>query len=102
MVRLTSPGQLLKHYAPQMPMRINVLEEDVRPDEFFIGFGNVKNAQLNLSPSANLNEAAANLFAYMRQAETHTEYKGIAVSPIPETGLGLAINDRIRRASFDK
>ncbi len=97
-----APGQLLKHYAPKMPMRINVLEEDVRPDEFFIGFGNVKNAQLNLSPSANLNEAAANLFAYMRQAETHTEYKGIAVSPIPETGLGLAINDRIRRASFDK
>ncbi len=98
----SAPGQLLKHYAPQMPMRINVAEENVRPDEFFIGFGRVKNAHLNLSPSGNLNEAAANLFAYMRLAETHTEYKSIAMSPIPENGLGLAINDRIRRASYNK
>ena len=96
----SAPGQLLRHYAPRMPMRINVAEEDVRTDEFFIGFGNVKNAQLNLSPSGSLNEAAANLFAYMRIAETHGEYKGIAISPIPESGLGLAINDRIRRASY--
>lgn len=98
----SAPGQLLKHYAPRMPMRINVAQEDVRPDEFYIGFGSVKNARLNLSPSGSLNEAAANLFAYMRLAETHTEYRGIAMSPIPETGLGLAINDRIRRASYDK
>lgn len=98
----SAPGQLLKHYAPRMPMRINVAQEDVRPDEFYIGFGGVKNAHLNLSPSGSLNEAAANLFAYMRLAETHTEYRGIAMSPIPETGLGLAINDRIRRASYDK
>lgn len=98
----SAPGQLLKHYAPRMPMRINVSPEDVRPDEFYIGFGSVKNARLNLSPSGSLNEAAANLFAYMRLAETHTEYKGIAMSPIPETGLGLAINDRIRRASYNK
>lgn len=98
----SAPGQLLKHYAPRMPMRINVAQEDVRPDEFYIGFGNIKNAHLNLSPSGSLNEAAANLFAYMRLAETHTEYRGIAMSPIPETGLGLAINDRIRRASYDK
>ncbi len=96
----SAPGQLLKHYAPSMPMRINVCQEDVRPDEFFIGFGNVQNAQLNLSPSGNLREAAANLFAFMRLAETHKEYSGIAMSPIPETDLGLAINDRIRRASF--
>lgn len=96
----SAPGQLLKHYAPRMPMRINVAEDDVRADEFYIGFGQVKNAQLNLSPSGSLNEAAANLFAYMREAETHSEYNGIAMSPIPETGLGLAINDRIRRASY--
>ena len=95
----SAPGQLLKHYAPRMPMRINVSEGDVKEDEFFIGFGKVKKANLNLSPSGNLNEAAANLFAYMRIAETHGEYKGIAMSPIPQTGLGLAINDRIRRAS---
>ena len=97
-----APGQLLKHYAPRMPMRINVTEDEVRPDEFFIGFGSVKNARLNLSPSGNLNEAAANLFAFMREAETHDEYKGIAISPIPQTGLGLAINDRIRRASYQE
>ncbi len=98
----SAPGQLLKHYAPRMPMRINVSEDDVKEDEFFIGFGKVKKANLNLSPSGNLNEAAANLFAYMRIAETHGEYKGIAMSPIPQTGLGLAINDRIRRASYQE
>lgn len=98
----SAPGQLLKHYAPRMPMRINVAAEDVRSDEFYIGFGNVQNAHLNLSPLGSLSEAAANLFAYMRKAETHTEYKGIAMAPIPENGLGLAINDRIRRASYNK
>lgn len=96
----SAPGQLLKHYAPSIPLRINVSEQDVRPDEFFIGFGNVKNARLNLSISADLCEAASNLFAFMRIAETHTEFNGIAMSPIPEFGLGLAINDRIRRASY--
>lgn len=95
-----APGQLLKHYAPRMPMRINVEADDVKADEFFIGFGDVKGAQLNLSPSGDLCEAAANLFAFMREAEKHSEYKGIAMSPIPENGLGLAINDRIRRASY--
>lgn len=96
----SAPGQLLKHYAPQMPMRINVKENEVRPDEFFIGFGPVQKAALNLSPSGDLHEAAANLFAYMRLAEQHTECSGIAVSPVPEQGLGLAINDRLRRASY--
>ncbi len=96
----SAPGQLLKHYAPKMPMRINVAEEDVKENEFFIGFGNVKNANLNLSSDADLNEAAANLFAYMREAETHSEFCGIAMSPIPMRGLGLAINDRIKRAAY--
>lgn len=98
----SAPGQLLKHYAPRMPMRINVAEQDVKADEFFIGFGNVKNAQLNLSPSGDVNEAAANLFDYMRKAEAEKGYTGIAMSPIPETGVGLAINDRIRRASYQE
>ena len=96
----SAPGQLLKHYAPRLPMRINVAEEDVRADEFFIGFGPVKKARLNLSPAGDLQEAAANLFAFMREAEKHNEFKGIAMSPIPQNGLGLAINDRIRRASY--
>ena len=81
-------------------MRINVDEKEVRPDEFFIGFGNVRSARLNLSPGGDLREAAANLFAFLREAEKHSEFTGIAISPIPENGLGLAINDRIRRASF--
>lgn len=98
----SAPGQLLKHYAPRLPMRINVAETDVKDGEFFIGFGNVKNAQLNLSPSGDVNEAAANLFDYMRKAEAEKGYTGIAMSPIPETGVGLAINDRIRRASYQE
>lgn len=96
----SAPGQLLKHYAPGLPLRINVAENEVRPDEFFIGFGRVSSAHLNLSPQADLREAAANLFAFMREAEKHREFSGIAISPIPESGLGLAINDRIRRASY--
>lgn len=96
----SSPGQLLKHYAPMHEFRINVTEK--KDDEFFIGFGNVKNADLNLSVTADLCEAAANLFAYMRIADNQNKYSKIAISPIPETGLGLAINDRIRRASYNK
>lgn len=96
----SAPGQLLKHYAPSLPMRINVKPEDVHPDEFYIGFGKTPGARLNLSSRGDVTEAAANLFAFMRQAEQHTELKGIAIAPIPEYGLGLAINDRIRRASY--
>ena len=96
----TAPGQLLKHYAPSLPLRINVSPAEVQEDEFYIGFGDIQSARLNLSPAADLKEAAANLFAFMREAEKHRECAGIAIAPIPETGLGLAINDRIRRASF--
>lgn len=96
-----APGQLLKHYAPALPLRINVEEKDVRDDEFFIAFGKVnRKYQLNLSERGDLCEAAANLFACLREAEKHTEFSGIALSPIPQNGLGLAINDRIRRASY--
>ena len=96
----SSPGQMLKHYAPTHPMRINA--ETPRPGEFFIGFGKVAGANLNLSPSGDTKEAAANLFSYMRYADSQSGYTGIAMSPIPETGLGLAINDRIRRAAYKK
>lgn len=95
----SSPGQMLKHYAPAHPMRINA--DLPLPGEFFIGFGAVS-ADLNLSPSGNLCEAASNLFAYMRLADEQKGYTGIAMSPIPEKGLGLAINDRIRRAAYKK
>ena len=93
----SAPGQLLKHYAPAHSLRINA--EQPQENEFYIGFGNV-DADLNLSPSGNLNEAAANLFAYLRLADSLAGNKNIAISPIPEQGLGLAINDRIRRAAY--
>lgn len=97
----SSPGQLLKHYAPSIPLRINILPQERKADEFYIGFG-VYDGNLNLSKSGNLTEAAANLFAFMHLAEEQHEYPSIAMAPIPETGLGLAINDRIRRASYRK
>ena len=94
----SAPGQLLKHYAPKNSLRINATEK--LENEFLIGFGNIKNADLNLSPKGDLTEAAANLFAYMRLADEQCGQKTLAMSPIPHTGLGLAINDRIKRASY--
>lgn len=95
----TSPGQLLKHYAPTKSLRINVASPE--DDEFFIAFGTgFARENLNLSPSGDLREAASNLFAYMRIADKNTQYNKLAIAPIPELGIGLAINDRIRRASY--
>ena len=97
----SSPGQMLRHYAPaNHNLRINALTKE--NDEFLIGFGAVKDANINLSPDGNLREAAANLFAYLRIADEQKEFSKIAISPIPETDIGLAINDRIRRASYSK
>lgn len=94
----TSPGQLLKHYAPAKKLRINVTEPE--DDELFIAFGQgYDNAQMNLSPTGDLREAAANLFAFMREADKNPNYTKLAMAPIPNEGVGLAINDRIRRAS---
>lgn len=96
--RPTSPGQLLKHYAPAKILRINATSRE--PGELFIGFGaGYEWADLNLSPTGDLREAAANLFAYMRQADKDTRFSRMAMAPIPQRGMGLAINDRIRRAS---
>lgn len=94
----SAPGQLLKHYAPGRPLRINASTR--QPGEFFIGFGNIKDADLNLSPKGDLCEAAGNLFAFLRLADKQEGYQSLAISPIPEQGLGLAINDRIKRASY--
>ncbi|MBR6355987.1 MAG: threonylcarbamoyl-AMP synthase [Alphaproteobacteria bacterium] len=92
----TAPGQMRRHYAPHNTLRINITEP--AQDEYFIGFGAV-DGNLNLSPSGNLKEAAANLFAYLRLADTNAEHGKIAVAPIPTSDLGLAINDRLKRAS---
>ena len=93
----SSPGQMLKHYAPKYETRINVTQPD--EDEFMIGFGDI-DGHLNLSKSGDLREATANLFAFMHKAEEQTKYTKIAIAPIPMMGLGRAINDRIKRASY--
>ncbi|WP_246534545.1 L-threonylcarbamoyladenylate synthase [Aliiroseovarius lamellibrachiae] len=92
---ITAPGQLSSHYAPNAPMRLNA--ESVVEGERLLGFGPVE-AAVNLSPSGDLVEAAANLFAMLHQLD-HDGGSPIAVSPIPDHGLGRAINDRLRRAA---
>ncbi len=92
---LTAPGQLSSHYAPRARLRLNA--EKAAPGERMLGFGDVE-AELNLSPAGDLVEAAANLFHHLHQLDLEGDAP-VAVSPIPETGLGLAINDRLRRAA---
>jgi L-threonylcarbamoyladenylate synthase len=97
-----SPGMLASHYAPNLPLRLNV--NMATAEEVLLTFGPdifVKggSARLALSEKGDLVEAAANLFALLRNAD-QTGAKGIAVMPIPDNGLGAAINDRLRRASI--
>lgn len=96
----SAPGQLLRHYAPSKPLRMNVLPSDVQQNEFYIGFGDMPSARLNLSKTGDTTEAAANLFAYLRLAQADSATTSIAVAPVPQTGLGLAVNDRLTRASY--
>lgn len=91
-----SPGQLASHYAPSLPVRLNAAAAN--PGEAMLGFGGMQ-ANLNLSPSGDVAEAAANLFAMLRALDQPGKYAGIAVAPIPDAGVGLAINDRLRRAA---
>ena len=89
----SAPGQLTSHYAPNASMRLSVT--DPRPDETLICFG--EPGPFSLSPSGDLTEAAATLFDILRRADR--EGRPIAVAPIPDHGLGTAINDRLRRAA---
>lgn len=92
-----SPGQLLSHYAPGLPVRLNATQ--AAPDEALLGFGPVAGQPRSLSASGDLVEAAAALFDALHHLDDPTRYRAIAVAPIPEQGLGLAINDRLRRAA---
>lgn len=94
-----SPGQMKSHYAPHLPLRMNAIE--AFEGEALLGFGYASNAVLNLSESEDLTEAAANLFSMMHQLD-NSKYSGIAVMPVPMQGLGLAINDRLKRASYPR
>ena len=95
-----SPGMLESHYAPELPIRLDAL--NVEPGEALLAFDAVippGAAQvMQLSEQGDVTEAAANLFAMLRALD-RPEYIGIAVMPIPHTGLGIAINDRLKRAA---
>ena len=98
----TAPGQLSSHYAPSARVRLNA--EAPSLGEAWLGFGadpeRGSAISMNLSPSGNLDEAAAMLFVALRQLDEWLDGSGvIAVAPIPEAGLGRAINDRLKRAA---
>jgi L-threonylcarbamoyladenylate synthase len=98
--RPSSPGRLLKHYAPRARLRLNATS--AAPGEALLAFGPgapvSDGPRINLSERGSLTEAAANLFSALRELDA-LGARVIAVTPIPETGLGEAINDRLRRAA---
>ena len=91
-----SPGMLPSHYAPALPLRLDA--RAAAPGEVLVGFGPDAPPGPNLSPTADLTEAAANLFALLHDLD-RPEFSTIAVMAVPERGLGRAINDRLRRAA---
>ncbi|TPG40655.1 threonylcarbamoyl-AMP synthase [Sphingomonas koreensis] len=93
--KVTAPGQLASHYAPSKPLRLNAT--NAADDEWLIGFGAITGDE-TLSHIGNLTEAAASLFAALHRADASPKPR-IAVASIPETGIGAAINDRLRRAA---
>jgi L-threonylcarbamoyladenylate synthase len=93
--KVEAPGQLASHYAPGKPVRLNV--EWAEPDEFWIGFGVVA-GDCTLSASGDVTEGAARLYACLHEAALAPQPR-IAIAPVPEDGVGRAINDRLRRAA---
>jgi L-threonylcarbamoyladenylate synthase len=101
-----APGMLASHYAPRTRVRLNA--ESIEPGEAVLAFGSIAvpgvdgaTAVLNLSAHADLTEAAANLFGYLRALDAKGA-RAIAVMPVPHHGLGEAINDRLRRAAVER
>lgn len=93
--RIEAPGQLASHYAPAKPLRLEAL--DSAADEFVIGFGRIRGDE-SLSASGDLKEAASRLFDLLHLADASAKGR-IAVAPVPNQGLGAAINDRLKRAA---
>ena len=95
-----SPGQMLKHYAPKTPISLNIDKPNL--DDAFLDFGNKNTIShkptLNLSKSSDLNEAAFNLFYFLRKLDKYSK-KRIVVAPIPDQGIGKTINERLQRAA---
>jgi L-threonylcarbamoyladenylate synthase len=101
-----APGMLTSHYAPRTPVRLDVVS--VEAGEALLAFGDdvvpgvaATTAKMNLSARGDLNEAAANLFGYLRALDLQSA-RAIAVMPVPHHGLGEAINDRLRRAAIGR
>jgi L-threonylcarbamoyladenylate synthase len=92
---IEAPGQLASHYSPGKPVRLDAAE--AAPGEFLIGFGAVA-GDCSLSPTGDLAEAATRLYACLHRA-AQAPQPGVEIAPIPEDGLGKAINDRLRRAA---
>ena len=92
---VTAPGQLATHYAPGKPLRLDAAQ--AAADEWLIGFGAVAGDDM-LSATGDLTEAAARLFDALHRGDTSARAK-IAVAPVPEEGVGVAINDRLRRGA---
>jgi L-threonylcarbamoyladenylate synthase len=95
-VRPHAPGQLESHYAPRACLRLGALNPG--EEEVYLGFGAYDHGPFNLSRAGDVDEAAANLFRMLHELD-HSGAAKIAVAPIPEAGLGVAINDRLRRAA---
>jgi len=100
---IKAPGMMYSHYAPKTHLRINV--QSLQENEVGLNFGNsnlISHGSLNLSNLGDLAEAAANLFSYLHNLDAYAQQhslKSIAVAKIPNESIGLAINDRLRRAS---
>lgn len=92
---IEAPGQLVSHYAPGKPMRLNASE--AMPGEFLIGFGAMA-CDANLSSAGDLTDAAQRLYVCLHLA-AGSPMPSIAVAPVPDRGVGRAINDRLRRAA---
>jgi L-threonylcarbamoyladenylate synthase len=93
---IEAPGQLASHYAPSKAVRLNAIQQE--PGEWHIGFGAIEGND-NLSASGDLAQAAANLFEALHRADASAALS-ISVAPIPHEGIGVAINDRLQRASI--
>lgn len=92
----TIPGQLYRHYSPRLPLTINVTEPN--PKDAHLAFGSPDNGFLNLSLKGNLEEAARNLFAYLHLCD-NSGYQAISVAVIPDQGIGISINERLKKAT---
>lgn len=93
--KIEAPGQLSSHYAPAKSLRLNAIS--AQPDEYMIGFGGT-GGDVTLSAQGDLNEAAARLFDLLHAADAASRPR-IAIAPVPDHGLGAAINDRLKRAA---